>query len=59
LEKYLTAQIPLVWYVYTARKEVDVYARGKYIATVGIDGVLDGGDVLPDFTLPVRDILPD
>ena len=50
---YQTAGI-LLWEIYPKTKSVDVYAPGKSPQTVGIDGTLDGGDVLPDFTLPVR-----
>jgi hypothetical protein len=28
------------------------------VETIDINGTLDGGDVLPDFTLAVRDIFP-
>ena len=47
-----------VWYVDPERKEVDVYpkANAKRKKTVGIGGMLDGGDVLPGFTLPVAKI---
>jgi Uma2 family endonuclease len=58
LEKYLAAKIPLLWYIYPDRKQVDVYQHGQFVATVGIDGVLDGGDVLPGFSLPVAEIFP-
>jgi Uma2 family endonuclease len=59
LDKYLAAKIPLVWYAFTARREVDVYAHGKKVRTADMDETLDGGDVLPGFMLPVRDIFPD
>ena len=59
LEKYRAAKIPLVWYVYTNPCEVKVYAYGQLIRTAGIDDMLDGGDVLPGFKLPVRDIFPE
>ena len=47
-----------MWYVDPERKEVDVYPRGnpKRKKTVGVGGTLDGGDVLPGFTLPVAKI---
>jgi len=44
----------LLWELYPQAQSVDVYAPGKPTQTVGIDGTLDGGDVLPEFTLPVR-----
>jgi len=58
LEEYAKAGVKLVWYVDPERKEVDVYPKGnpRRKKTVGLGGVLDGGDVLPGFTLPVAEI---
>jgi Uma2 family endonuclease len=58
LEEYARVGVRLVWYVDPDRKEVDVYPKGnpKRKKTVGVGGTLDGGDVLPGFTLPVGDI---
>lgn len=58
LDEYAKAGVKLVWYVDPERKEVDVYPKGRAKAkkTVGIGGVLDGGVVLPGFTLPVAKI---
>jgi len=36
---------------------VEVYTPGQ-ANIVGLDGILDGGDVLPGFALPVKDIFP-
>ncbi len=58
LEKYKAARIPLLWYVYSDPQMVDVYRNGEFVETVGIDGVLDGYDVLPGFKLPVAKIFP-
>jgi Uma2 family endonuclease len=52
---YLEAGI-LYWEVYRQKRAIDVYAPGHPKRTVGMDGVLDGGDVLPGFKLAVRDI---
>jgi Uma2 family endonuclease len=46
----------LVWIARPETKVVEVYAPGKPLVIVGIDGVLDGGDVLPGFTLAVKDV---
>lgn len=52
----------LVWLVYPEKQAVAVCKPSAEqpgaieIHTVEIDGLLDGGDVLPGFTLPVRDI---
>ncbi len=45
-----------VWIVDPQRKLVEVYTPGQPVKKVGEDGVLDGGDVLPGFTLAVKDI---
>ena len=58
LDEYAKAGVKLVWYVDPERKEVDVFPRAsaKRKKTVGIRGSLDGGEVLPGFTLPVEKI---
>jgi Uma2 family endonuclease len=56
LARYLAAGVPLVWMVYPERREVEVHRPGQPMTTVGIDGALDGGDVLPGLTIAVRDI---
>jgi Uma2 family endonuclease len=46
----------LVWVVNPDKQYVVVYVPHQKPQTIGIDGVLDGGDMLPSFTLPVKDI---
>jgi Uma2 family endonuclease len=55
LDEYAKAGVKLVWYVDPERKEVDVFpkANPRRKKTVGVGGTLDGGDLLPGFTLPV------
>lgn len=48
----------VVWVFKPEHKRVEVYAPGQPARILGIDGVLDGGDVLPGFTLAVKDVLP-
>jgi Uma2 family endonuclease len=48
----------VVWIVDPDKKLVEVYTANA-IHKVGIDGTLDGGDVLPGFTLAVKDIFPE
>ena len=55
-EKYLVAGTRLVWLVFPEEQIIEVYTPSEDVRTVGIDGVLDGGDVLPGFTLKVSDI---
>lgn len=58
LEEYARAGVKLVWYVDPKREEVDVYPRAnpKRKRTVTTGGTLDGGDVLPGFSLPIAKI---
>lgn len=54
---YLRAGI-LYWEIYPQSRNVDVYAPGQSVKTVRADGTLDGGDVLPGFTLPLSALFP-
>lgn len=54
-EIYLRAGI-LLWEMYPQSKSIDVYAPGQPVQTRRINDMLDGGDVLPGFTLPVHDL---
>jgi Uma2 family endonuclease len=58
LDEYAKAGVKLVWYVDPMRKSVDIYPKGnpKKKRIVGIEGTLDGADVLPGFVLPVARI---
>jgi Uma2 family endonuclease len=57
-EIYQAAGI-LYWEMYPDLERIDVYAPGQPARSLGIDGILDGGNVLPGFTLPVRKLLED
>jgi Uma2 family endonuclease len=54
VNEYFAAGTPLVWIAY--RQQVYVYKSPEDIQVVNIDGILDGGDVLPGFKLPLRDV---
>ena len=56
IDKYLAAGVPLLWVVYPATRRVRVLGAGREPQEVGEGEVLDGGDVLPGFRLPVADI---
>jgi Uma2 family endonuclease len=61
VEKYLHYGTRLVWVIYPEDRSVDVYRaspEGILVQFLNIDDTLDGGDVLPGFKLPVRDIFP-
>jgi Uma2 family endonuclease len=49
----------IVWAIFPDRKEVEVYAPGEPVRKLGIKDTLDGGDLLPGFTLPIKDIFPE
>jgi Uma2 family endonuclease len=53
---YLQAGIRLIWVVYPSSKTITVYKPSDNAKIVDINGILDGGDILPGFSLPVRDI---
>lgn len=42
--------------LYPEKRSIDVYAPDQPVRTIGIDGTLDGGDVLPGFALTLKDL---
>jgi len=54
-EAYRQAGV-LLWEVYPDLLSIDVYAPGKPVHTLTVEDTLNGGDVLPDFSLAVREI---
>jgi Uma2 family endonuclease len=53
---YLHAGTRLVWVVYPESRNVVAYTSVDKALIFDADGVLDGGEVLPGFALPVRDV---
>lgn len=58
MASYLAAGT-VVWIVNTENKGIEIYAPGQPAQLVSIAGTLDGGAVLPGFTLAVKDIFPE
>ena len=62
VNEYLSSGTSLVWAVYCDEKKVYVFTQDEsgvvHSIPKGVNDVLTGGDVLPDFTLPVKDIFP-
>lgn len=56
LEEYFRAGVRLVWYVWPTTRSVDVYTSVSDKTTIGPDGTLDGGEVLPGLSLKVASI---
>ena len=57
IRQLLAAGTALVWIVYPDSRIVDVHTRDG-ASTLEADDMLSGGDVLPGFEVPVREIFP-
>ncbi|MDF2761212.1 MAG: hypothetical protein K0S99_3847 [Thermomicrobiales bacterium] len=56
---YLQAGTPLVWLVNPATRTVVVFRSEMDPVTLGASDILDGGDILPGFSLSVSEIFAD
>jgi len=60
IESYINNGTRIVWAVYPDEKVVDVWQSaddgGLLVHKVTIEGMLEGGNVLPGFTLAIKDI---
>src|SRR5581483_3955262 len=58
--KYIAYGTRLVWIIYPKEEAADVCRPSQEgdmsVQRITIDGALDGGDVLPGFSLPLRDL---
>ncbi len=57
--EYLRAGTLLVWVVDPPTRSVRVHQQGRRVATLSKDATLDGGTVLPGFTLPLAHLFAD
>ena len=55
LQDFLAAGVQLVWYVYPEPQEIHVYTAERH-DVLTIEQELSGGDVLPGFVLPLRQL---
>lgn len=55
-EMYLSYGTKMVWLIFPDEQAVEVYVQNEDVILIGIDGTLDGRDVLPGFTLAVSEI---
>ena len=53
VEDYLAFGVRLVWVVRPTRRTVAVHRPGEAVKILAGDDALDGGDILPGFTLPL------
>ena len=56
VQMWLRNGVRLAWAVYPDTRTVDVHPEDGPVFTLTEDDTLDGGDVLPGFTCPVREI---
>jgi Uma2 family endonuclease len=57
IEDYLEHGVRMIWIIYPRTRLVDVYTQEHPAAVPHkLNDILDGGDVLPGFTLAVKDI---
>ena len=54
---WLAAGTKIVWVVDPDRREARVYRQDGSLSVLGNDDALDGEDVLPGFTCPLKDVL--
>jgi Uma2 family endonuclease len=55
VEMYQEAGVPLIWLVDPDAKTVTVIASGMTTRVLQADDILDGGDFLPSFSVPVAE----
>lgn len=53
---YLQAGVRMVWLVDPPKRTITVFQPDEPVATLGVGEMLEGGDVLPGFTIPVAEI---
>ena len=54
---YLQAGVSLVWLIDPMKHTATIFRQDEVPITIGEDGVLDGEEVLPGFTLPLAKLL--
>jgi Uma2 family endonuclease len=55
LEEYFGTGVRVVWYVEPGARAVRIYSAPQEMVRIGADQVLEGGDVLPGFALPLAE----
>jgi Uma2 family endonuclease len=59
VEHYLQAGVEVVWVVDPVAKSVTIHRAAAEPVTLGISDTLEGGELIPDFSLAVADIFRD
>jgi Uma2 family endonuclease len=58
-KEYFAAGCRLMWIIHVSHRTVELYVSPDEFTTVSEFGMLDGDDVLPGFSLPVRSLFVD
>ncbi|MCA9858716.1 MAG: Uma2 family endonuclease [Thermomicrobiales bacterium] len=53
---YDRIQVPLVWWIDPQRETATIHIPGRSVQRLDRTGVLDGGNILPGFTLALSDV---
>jgi Uma2 family endonuclease len=56
LSDFIKAGVPVAWIIYPLTKQVYVFHQGPASLRLGEGDTLDGEDVLPGFSLPLKDL---
>jgi Uma2 family endonuclease len=56
LQDYFAAGVRLVWYIDPRTRSATIYTSPQAFAVLGENDILTGGDVLPGFELPLRQL---
>jgi Uma2 family endonuclease len=59
LHDYFRAGVKLVWYIYPDDETAYVYSSPTRKKKLGVNGILEGGKVLPGFSLPLAKVFDD
>ncbi len=54
--RWLEAGVRLLWVVHPRRQTVTVYTPDRRATVLGLEDTLDGGDVVPGFSLPIQQL---
>ncbi len=58
IDLYFAAGTQIVWIIYPELRKVDVHSPDGTARSIGSDGRLDGGSVLPGLQIAVADLFP-
>lgn len=54
--EYMANGTRLLWVVYPDEQDIEIYQPNQPVITLGEDDMLTGHPILPDFTVPIKDI---